>query len=165
MAEGWAHQLKSDVIEAYSAGVDPHGMNAFAMRVMAEANADISKQRSKHVDELQDLHFDYVVTVCDNARDSCPRFVPRKVAPPSAAVQTTPTIDASAAASLTPAECKVPTLDSDTVVLHVPFDDPPRLAKAAQSESEILDCYRRVRDEIKEFVAHMPDNLTRAKHT
>jgi arsenate reductase len=74
MAEGWARALKGDAIEAYSAGVEPHGMNARAMQVMAEAGADISGQRSKHVDELKDVAFDYVVTVCHHAHETCPIF-------------------------------------------------------------------------------------------
>jgi arsenate reductase len=74
MAEGWARALKADVLEPYSAGIEIHGMNPRAMRVMAEAGADISAQRSKHVDELKDIPFDYVVTVCDHAAESCPLF-------------------------------------------------------------------------------------------
>ena len=74
MAEGWARALKADVLEPYSAGIEIHGMNPRAMRVMAEAGADISAQRSKHVDELKDVPFDYVVTVCDHAAESCPLF-------------------------------------------------------------------------------------------
>lgn len=72
MAEGWARQLKSDVIEPYSAGVATHGLNPNAVKVMEEAGVDISGQRSKHVDELQDVIFDYLVTVCDSAAESCP---------------------------------------------------------------------------------------------
>jgi arsenate reductase len=74
MAEGWARALKSDVIEPYSAGIETHGMNPNAVKVMAEAGVDISGQRSKHVDELEGIEFDYVVTVCDNAHESCPLF-------------------------------------------------------------------------------------------
>jgi arsenate reductase (thioredoxin) len=74
MAEGWAKALKGDVIEAYSAGVETHGLNGRAVRVMAEAGVDISGHRSKHVDELKGVAFDYVVTVCDNAREACPLF-------------------------------------------------------------------------------------------
>ena len=74
MAEGWARHLKSDMLEPYSAGIETHGMNPWAVRVMAEAGVDISGHRSKHVDELKDVPFDYVVTVCDNARESCPLF-------------------------------------------------------------------------------------------
>jgi arsenate reductase len=72
MAEGWTRALKSNVIEAYSAGVEPHGMNPMAMRVMAEVGVDISKQWSKHINELKDVVLDYVVTVCDHASETCP---------------------------------------------------------------------------------------------
>jgi arsenate reductase len=78
MAEGWTRRLKGAVIEPYSAGVEAHGMNTRAVKVMAEAGIDISNQRSKHVDELQNVPFDYVVTVCDHANESCPIF-PGKV--------------------------------------------------------------------------------------
>jgi arsenate reductase len=74
MAEGWARALKPDVIEAYSAGTDPHGMNALAVKVMAEAGVDITSHRSKHVNELRDVPLDYVVTVCDSANETCPVF-------------------------------------------------------------------------------------------
>jgi arsenate reductase len=72
MAEGWARHLKGDLIEAYSAGVDPHGMNPLAVQVMAEAGVDIREQRSKHLRELEDVPLDYVVTVCDHAHETCP---------------------------------------------------------------------------------------------
>lgn len=74
MAEGWARHLKGDVIEAYSAGVEPHGMNQNAIRVMREAGVDITSQHSKHVDELRDVAFDVVVTVCGHANETCPMF-------------------------------------------------------------------------------------------
>ena len=74
MAEGWARHLKSGVIEPYSAGIAPHGLDPRAVKVMAEVGVDISGHRSKHVSELADIAFDYVVTVCDNARESCPLF-------------------------------------------------------------------------------------------
>lgn len=119
MAEGWARHLKGDVIDAYSSGVEPHGMNPNAVRVMAEAGVDITPQTSKHVDDLKDIPFDYVVTVCDSAHESCPLF------------------------------------PGQTKVIHVGFDDPPRLAKAAKSEEEALGHYRRVRDEIRHFIEHV----------
>ena len=78
MAEGWARHLKTDVIEPYSAGIETHGLNPQAVKVMAEAGVDISGQRSKHVDEVKSIPFDYVVTVCDNANETCP-FFPGKV--------------------------------------------------------------------------------------
>jgi arsenate reductase len=74
MAEGWTRRLKAGQIEPYSAGIEAHGLNADAVRVMAEAGVDISGQRSKLVGELRGVDFDYVVTVCDNAHQSCPLF-------------------------------------------------------------------------------------------
>lgn len=74
MAEGWVRHLKADVIEPYSAGIECHGMNAHAVRVMAEAGVDISGQRSKTVGDLGDVTFDYVVTVCGHANEHCPIF-------------------------------------------------------------------------------------------
>lgn len=74
MAEGWARALKGDVIEASSAGVVKHGMNAQAVTVMAEAGVDISGQWSKTVDELPAVPFDYVITLCGHAQESCPIF-------------------------------------------------------------------------------------------
>jgi arsenate reductase len=74
MAEGWARHLKPDVIEAYSAGVWPAGVSSRAIQVMAEAGVDISSQTSDHVDEFLTIDFDYVITLCDNARDLCPIF-------------------------------------------------------------------------------------------
>jgi arsenate reductase (thioredoxin) len=74
MAEGRARHLKSDRIEPYSAGVEPHGMDKLAIQVMKEAGVDISDQYSKHADELKDVPFDYVVTVCDDAHEACPLF-------------------------------------------------------------------------------------------
>ena len=74
MAEGWARQLKSDTIEAYSAGVSPAGVSTRAIAVMAEAGVDISAHRSQHVNECADMDFDYVVTLCGNAEQKCPVF-------------------------------------------------------------------------------------------
>jgi len=74
MAEGWARALKGDALEPFSAGVETHGLNPRAVQVMAEAGVDISNHHSKLLDELGDVTFDYVVTVCDNARGSCPVF-------------------------------------------------------------------------------------------
>ena len=75
MAEGWARALKGDVLEAFSAGVETHGLNPNAVKVMGEAGVDISKHHSKLVDELKGVDFDYVITVCDNACESCPLFL------------------------------------------------------------------------------------------
>ena len=74
MAEGWARHLKSSEMDAYSAGTRPHGLNSLAVKVMAEAGVDISAHRSKHVDEFRSVPLDFVVTVCDAARETCPVF-------------------------------------------------------------------------------------------
>ena len=74
MAEGWTRHLKGDVIDAYSAGVRPTKLDPRAIEVMAECGVSLDGQRSRHVDELLDVGFDHVVTVCDNARETCPVF-------------------------------------------------------------------------------------------
>ena len=124
MAEGWAHALKSDVVDAYSAGIETHGLNPYAVKVMAEAGVDISSQKSKLISDLPTLDFDYVITVCGNAHENCPVFPGR------------------------------------TRILHVGFEDPPRLAESCWSEEEKLVCYRRVRDAIRTFIAQLPEVLS-----
>ena len=74
MAEGWTRALKGNVIEVYSAGIETHGLNRTAVEVMAEVGVDISTHVSKHVDTLRHIAFDAVITVCDNARETCPFF-------------------------------------------------------------------------------------------
>lgn len=74
MAEGWARHLKSEVIEAYSAGVWPVGVSSKAIQVMAEAGVDISSHTSDHVRDFREIDFDYVITLCDYARQQCPVF-------------------------------------------------------------------------------------------
>jgi len=74
MAEGWVRHLMGDDLEPYSAGVETHGLNPSAVRVMQEAGVDISPQRSKSLADLGEDRFDYVVTVCDSARENCPVF-------------------------------------------------------------------------------------------
>ena len=74
MAEGFARALKSNRFEAYSAGIETHGLNPNAVRVMAEVGIDISAQQSTHVDQLHHIDFDWVVTVCDHAAEQCPVF-------------------------------------------------------------------------------------------
>ena len=78
MAEGWANHLKGEVIEAHSAGIEPKGVDPRAVRAMAEAGIDISGQHSKSVLDLGDTEFDYVITLCDDAGQSCPFFPARK---------------------------------------------------------------------------------------
>lgn len=121
MAEGWARALKADVIDAYSAGTAPHGVNPLAVRAMREAGVDISSHTSKRPEQIG-VPFDVVVTVCDAAHESCPVL-------PGARI------------------------------VHVGFDDPPRLAKNAASEDEAMTHYRRVRDEIKAFIQTLPQAI------
>lgn len=123
MAEGFTKHIAKDQIDAYSAGVDPKGIDPRATRVMAEAGIDISQQASKSTDDIKDMEFDFVITLCDNAKKTCPTF---------------------------PAK---------TSVVHMGFDDPPRLAKDSRNEEDALAHYRRVRDEIKDFVEKLPDIL------
>lgn len=123
MAEGWTRHLKGDAIEAHSAGVSPQGLNPLAVKVMAEVGIDMSNHRSKHVDELSNVRFDCVVTVCGHAHEHCPVF------------------------------------PGGTRVVHVGFDDPPKLAESAKSEDEALVHYRRVRDDIRAFVETLPDAI------
>jgi arsenate reductase len=125
MAEGWAHHLKYDVIDAYSAGIETHGLNPNAVKVMAEAGVDISGQHSKTPADITNVKFDYVITVCGHANEHCPVF---------------------------PGTARV---------IHVGFDDPPTLARDAVTEEEALTHYRRVRDEIRDFVETLPDFLNK----
>ncbi len=127
MAEGWARSLKADSIEAYSAGIETHGLNPYAVRAMAEAGVDISGQESQTVADIAaaggPAQFDVVVTVCGHADEHCPNFT------------------------------------AATQKVHRPFDDPPRLAAAIADEERKMEPYRRVRDEIRQFVAALPGNL------
>lgn len=75
MAEGFLRALKGDRYEAFSAGTEPRGVNPHTISVMTEVGIDLSSHRSKSVDEFQNIPFDEVVTVCDNARESCPVFI------------------------------------------------------------------------------------------
>ena len=74
MAEGWARHLKSDSIQAFSAGLEARGLNTNAVRVMQEAGVDITGQKSKKVEEVETIPFDFVVTVCGHADENCPVF-------------------------------------------------------------------------------------------
>ncbi len=77
MAEAWTNYLRGDQFMAYSAGVEPKEIDPRAVKAMAEAGVDISAQSSKDIDSLGDMEFDYVVTLCDNAKESCPFFPAR----------------------------------------------------------------------------------------
>jgi len=74
MAEGWARHLLGGRLEAFSAGIETHGLNPRAVQVMAEVGVDISAQRSELVGDHVDTGIDLVVTVCDHAAESCPVF-------------------------------------------------------------------------------------------
>jgi arsenate reductase len=78
MAEGLCRDRRGDDIEPFSAGIEKHGLNPMAVRVMDEIGIDISGQSSKTIGELPDIPFDLVVTVCADADASCPAF-PRPV--------------------------------------------------------------------------------------
>lgn len=123
MAEAWTNKLKGDQFEAYSAGVEPKQIDPRAIEAMAEAGIDISAQKSKDIDSLGDMEFDYVVTLCDNAREFCP-FFPAK-----------------------------------TRLKHQGFDDPPKLAEGVNDEEKAMSHYRRVRDEVRAFIANLPESL------
>jgi len=123
MAEGFAKKYLFNDFEPYSAGIIKSSLNSYAQRVMSEIGIDISKQYSKEVSELKEINFDFVVTLCDNARDTCPNF------------------------------------QSSGKVVHKSFDDPPALTKDIKEEKEKLKIYRKVRDEIYDFVKYLPDFL------
>jgi arsenate reductase (thioredoxin) len=129
MAEGWARALKSSEIDPFSAGIIAAGLDPLAVTAMAEAGVDIQAQRSKSVDELRVAatgalpQFEYVVTLCGNAHETCPAF---------------------------PGPARI---------VHVGFDDPPSLARGAATREAALQHYRRVRDEIREFIELLPGAL------
>jgi arsenate reductase len=74
MAEGFLNAVYGSQYRAYSAGTEPSAVNLYAVKVMAEAGIDISRNRSKNVEEFADMSFDYIVTVCDHAKETCPFF-------------------------------------------------------------------------------------------
>jgi arsenate reductase len=123
MAEGFTRAIKGNEIEAFSAGIETHGLNPNAVKVMKEAGVDISSHKSQNINKFKDKTFDYVVTVCGHAHETCPFF------------------------------------PGNSKVVHVGFDDPPKLALEFDGEEEKLNCYRKVRDQIKEFVLKLPENL------
>lgn len=74
MAEGFTRKLHGDIIEPFSAGIIAGGVDPLAVEVMKEVGTDISKQHSKTIDEIKDIAFDIIITLCDDARESCPLF-------------------------------------------------------------------------------------------
>jgi len=114
MAEGLLNYLYGDTYLAYSAGTEPSVVNPYAIQVMAEIGIDISKNRSKSINEFIEQKLDYVITVCDHANETCPFF---------------------------PGGMKR---------LHRSFEDP---ASFKGADADTLSEFRRVRDEIKEWIA------------
>jgi arsenate reductase len=74
MAEAWTRHLRGDEFDAYSAGIEPKEIDPRAVKAMAEVGIDISLQKSKDIDSLGPIEFDYVITLCDNAREACPYY-------------------------------------------------------------------------------------------
>lgn len=114
LAEGYLRHFAGNKAEVYSAGVETHGVNPKAIAVMAEDGIDISGHTSNNMNEYRDIDFDYVITVCDNAKERCPFF-------PSSAQK-----------------------------FHHNFPDP---AKATGTEQEIMDQFRAVREQVKQYSA------------
>lgn len=112
MAEGFFRSQTSDEIEIYSAGTIPQEVNPIAIQVMQEIGIDISTHHSDSVEVYKEIEFDYVITVCDKAKESCPYIAAKKMQ------------------------------------VHEGFEDP---AISIGSKVEILDTYRKVRDQIKDF--------------
>lgn len=117
MAEGLLRNDAGDRFEVSSAGTKPGRVRPEAIAVMRELGIDISSHRSKHVDEFEGRYFDYVLTVCDNARETCPIF---------------------------PAK---------TTALHHSFEDPAAFEGPTE---ERLAIFRRVRDEIRDYLRAFP---------
>ena len=74
MAEGWVRHLKGNQIEAYSAGIETHGLNPHMVKVMAEVGVDVTSQKSENIRDFADTQLDVVVTVCGHAHETCPVF-------------------------------------------------------------------------------------------
>ncbi len=119
MAEGLLRHDAGDHFEVFSAGTKPSHVRYEAITAMRELGIDISGQRSKSVDEFSGEQFDYVLTVCDNAKESCPIF-PGK-----------------------------------TVTVHHNFEDP---AAVHGSKAERLAAFRRVREELREYLREFSRN-------
>lgn len=74
MAEGWLRHFAGDKVQVYSAGTHPEGVNNYAIKVMKDVGIDISNHLSNNVQDYMDMSFDFVITVCDNAKERCPYF-------------------------------------------------------------------------------------------
>lgn len=123
MAEGWAKTIGPAQHHYFSAGIEKHGMNPYAIQAMQEVGIDISTHYSKTLADLTDETFDLVVTVCGHANETCPVF------------------------------------PGQTKVVHVGFDDPPRLAQQETTDEGRMSHYRRVRDEIRVFMEQFESRI------
>ena len=74
MAEGYLRKYAGDKAEVYSAGIETHGVNPRAIQIMKEDGIDISNHTSNNINEYRDINFDFVITVCDHAKEKCPFF-------------------------------------------------------------------------------------------
>lgn len=74
MAEGWLRHFGRDRLEVHSVGTSPKTVHPHAIRAMAQAGVDVSQHASKHLDQYRNQHFDWVITVCDSAKQACPVF-------------------------------------------------------------------------------------------
>jgi len=77
MAHGYLKQFAKDKATIYSAGIETHGLNSDAIAIMKEDGIDISKHTSNHIDKYAHISFDYIITVCDHAKQNCP-YIPSK---------------------------------------------------------------------------------------
>lgn len=77
MAHGYLNHLQNDLAKIYSAGIETHGLNPGAVAIMKEDGIDISHHTSNHVDEYEGMDWDYIITVCDHAKEHCP-YIPSK---------------------------------------------------------------------------------------
>lgn len=113
MAEGLMHHFRGDEFEVFSAGVEPKGVHPQAIVALRETGIDISRQQSKHVDDLPAKEFDFIITLCDHAAQNCPVFLGRGHK------------------------------------IHQGFSDP---ATVQGNEQDVLEAFRKVRDELKQFI-------------
>ena len=75
IAHGFLKLYLTDMAEVYSAGIETHGVNPKAIQVMKEDGIDLSSHTSNHLDEYKHIRFDYIITVCDHAKEKCPLFI------------------------------------------------------------------------------------------
>jgi len=119
MAEGLMRHFRGDEFEVFTAGVEPKGVHEKAIEAMREIGVDISRQKSKHVDDLPIKEFDYIITLCDHAAQNCPVFLGKGQK------------------------------------IHHGFSDP---AAVQGSGEDVLEAFRKVRDELKQFILRFGTN-------